>query len=140
MVFKVIPDATTQMAALESGDIDVIFINQPSHKAKLARQDEDVELHETVLNSLIYLGFNNQQSPFDEKLVRQALSHAVDKEQIVELALGGLGMAAFAPLPPTLPGFDASLKDYELGYDPEEGGSAAAGGGLRTDDRRRLAA
>ena len=119
MVFKVIPDATTQMAALESGEIDVIFINQPSHKAKLA-DNPNVELHETVLNSLIYLGFNNNQSPFDEKLVRQALSHAVDKEQIVELALGGLGIAAFAPLPPTLPGFDASLKDFELGYDPEE--------------------
>ncbi len=89
-MFKVIPDATTQLAALESDDIDVIFINQPSHKAKLL-QDEDVELYETVLNSLIYLGFNNQQAPFDERLVRQALSHAVDKDQVVELALGWPG-------------------------------------------------
>lgn len=119
MVFKVIPDATTQLAALESDDVDVIFINQPSHMAKMA-QDENVELHESVLNSLIYLGFNNQRAPYDEVLVRRALSHAVDKQQIVELALGGLGVAAFAPLPPTLQGFDASLQEYELGYDPEE--------------------
>ncbi len=118
MVFKIIPDAATQLAALESGDIDVIFINQPSHLAKL-EADENVEIHETVLNSLIYLGFNYQEPPFTDPLVRQALSHAVDKEQIVDLALGGLGMPAFAPLPPTLPGYDESLQQYEYAYDPE---------------------
>lgn len=119
MVFKVIPDATTQLAALESNEVDVIFINQPSHMDKLS-QDDSVELHETVLNSLIYLGFNNEKAPFDEVLVRRAMSHAVNKEQIVDLALGGLGVEAFSPLPPTLPGFDPSLKEHELAYDPEQ--------------------
>lgn len=119
LVFKTIPDAATQLAALESGDVDVIFITQPSHKAKL-EQNENVEMHETVLNSLIYLGFNYQKAPFDDVLVRHALSHAVNKQQIVDLALGGLGMTAFAPLPPTIPGFDASLQNFELGYDPDE--------------------
>ena len=119
MVFKIIPDAATQIAALEAGDVDVVFINQPSHKAKL-EQDADIEMHETILNSLIYLGFNNQKSPFDDPVVRRALSHAVDKQQIVDLALGGLGMAAFAPLPPTLPGFDPSLQEYEADFNPQE--------------------
>ena len=137
--FKVIPDAATQMAALESNDVDVIFINQPSHMEKV-EQDENVELYETVLNSLIYLGFNYQKPPFDEKLVRQALSHAVDKDQVVELALGGLGVAAYAPLPPTLPGFDESLKEYELGYDPDKAAALLEEAGLRTNERRRLAA
>lgn len=116
LVFKVIPDASTQLAALEAGEVDVIFINQPSHKQKL-EGNPDVVLHETVLNSLIYLGFNTQRALFDEAPVRHALSHAIDKDQIVNLALGGLGQKAFAPLPPTLPGFDPSLQDHELGLD-----------------------
>ncbi len=116
LIFKVIPDATTQLAALETGEVDVMFINQPSQYQQLSA-NPDITLHHTVLNSLIYLGFNCRQAPFDETLVRQALSHAVNKDEIVTLALGGLGEAATAPLPSTLPGYDPSLADYALGLD-----------------------
>lgn len=117
IVFKVIPDAATQLAALEAGEVDVIFINNPDHLTKL-KQDPDIRLEETVLNSLIYLGFNTKQAPFDDPRVRQALAHAINKDEILSLALGGVGIKAFAPLPPTLPGFDPSLAQHELGYDP----------------------
>ena len=119
LVFKVIPEATTQMAALEVGEVDVIFVNQPSHLQKLAANPE-LRTEEMVLNSLVYLGFNSQKGPFAEPLVRQALSHAVDKQQILDIALGGLGQLAYTPLPPTLLGFDPALKQYELGYDPDK--------------------
>lgn len=129
LIFKVIPDVSTQLAALEAGEVDVIFINQPSHKQKL-ENDPYITLHETVLNSLIYLGFNTQAAPFDDVLVRQALAHAINKGEIVTLALGGLGQAAFAPLPPTLPGFDPSLKEYELGFDLERSRALLAEAGF----------
>ncbi len=119
IVFKVIPDATTQLAALQAGEVDAIFINEPDHRAKL-QKDPSVRLEDTVLNSLIYLGFNCRKAPFTDVRVRQALSYAVNKEDIVKIALGGIGMAASAPLPPTLPGYDPSLKAYELGYDPKK--------------------
>jgi peptide/nickel transport system substrate-binding protein len=132
-VYKVIPDATTQLAALQAGEVDVLFINQPSHRLKL-EEDESVQLEDALLNSLIYLGFNCQKPPFDEVLVRQALSHAVNKEEIVSVALGGLGQEAFAPLPPTLPGFDASLKEHELGYDPQKAQELLTEAGFRQKD------
>lgn len=119
LVYKVIPDATTQVAALQAGEVNTVFINQPSHKLKL-EQDDSVRLEEALMSDLIYLGFNAQKPPFDEVPVRQALSHAVNKEEIVSVALGGLGKAAYAPLPPGLQGFDPALKEFELGYDPEK--------------------
>jgi ABC-type transport system substrate-binding protein len=122
------------VAALQAGEVNVLFINQPSHKAKL-EQDEAVELEDALMSDLIYLGFNAQKPPFDEALVRQALSHAVNKDEIVNVALGGLGRAAFAPLPPGLPGFDESLKDYEQGYDPEKAQALLTEAGFeRADD------
>jgi peptide/nickel transport system substrate-binding protein len=133
LVYKVVPDAATQVAALKAGEVDVVFINQPSHVQSL-QDEEAVELEEALINSLIYLGFNAQKSPFDEVLVRQALAHAVNKDEIVDVALGGLGQTAFAPLPPTLPGFDPGLKEYELGYDPERSEELLAEAGFQQTD------
>lgn len=118
VAFRIIPDATMQLTALAAGEVDVVFINRPEHRAQLEHNTEIV-LEEAVLNSLIYLGFNCAKAPLDEVTVRQALAHAVDKQEIVDLALGGMGERAFAPLPPTLQGFDPSLRDHELGHDPE---------------------
>ncbi len=119
LVFKVIPDVSQQVTALQAGEVDVLFVNQTSHVAKL-EAEPNVELVETTLNSLVYLGFNLSKAPFDDVRVRQALSHAVNKDELVQVALGGIGEPAFAPLAPTLPGFDAALKEHELGFDPEK--------------------
>jgi peptide/nickel transport system substrate-binding protein len=118
VVFRVIPDPVSQINAFENNEVDVLFVNNPGHLGRL-RQNPDVELVENILNSLVYLGFNTSRPPFDDVKVRQALAHAVNKQEIVELALGGIGEPAFAPLAPTLPGHDPSLKDFELAYDPE---------------------
>jgi peptide/nickel transport system substrate-binding protein len=133
LVYKVIPDATTQVAALQAGEVNVVFINQPSHVSKL-ESDESVELEKALMNDLIYLGFNSQKPPFDEVLVRQALSHAVNKDEIVEVGLGGLGETAFAPLPPQLPGFDPILQQYELGYNPDKAQQLLAEAGFEKRD------
>jgi ABC-type transport system substrate-binding protein len=126
---KVIPDASTQLAALQAGEVDLIFVNAPDHIEKL-KADPSVELIETRLNSLIYLGFNCAKAPLDEVKVRQALSHAVNKEEILAAALGGTGQVAFAPMAPTLPGFDPSLQQYELGYDPARASALLAKAGF----------
>jgi len=118
-LFKVIPDASTQLAAFETGETDIIFVNQPSHLAKL-EQMEDVELTEVAINSLIYLGFNAGQSPLDDATMRQALSHGVNKQEILDTALGGIGKLACSPLASTLPGYDPSLCDGELSFDPAQ--------------------
>lgn len=117
-VFKVIPDAATQLTALQAGEVDVVFVNQPDHIERL-EADPNVDLYPVSLNSLVYLGFNNQQAPLDELTVRQALSHVLNKPEIVTLALGGNGDPAYAPMSPTLPGFDVSLQELEMSYDLE---------------------
>jgi peptide/nickel transport system substrate-binding protein len=118
---------------MEAGEVDVLFVNQPGHIVKL-QEAAGVILEEVTLNSLIYLGFNCKQPPLDDVKVRRALSHAVNKAEIVEAALGGLGEEAFAPLAPTLPGFDPSLKGYEAEYDPEKAKSLLTEAGFSQDE------
>ena len=146
LVFKIIPDIAQQVTAFQAGEVDVLFINQTSHVAKL-QQDPNTEMVETTLNSLIYLGFNVKKPPFDDVRVRQAISHAVNKDELVKVALGGIGEPAFAPLAPTLPGFDPSLKSAELGFDLEkskalfaEAGFSQGGDGVWAKDGQPLTA
>lgn len=129
LVFKIIPDAAQQVAAFQAGEIDMIFINQPSH-LKTLQSDPNAEVVDTTLNSIVYLGFNVKKPPFDDVRVRQALSHAVNKQEIVDIALGGIGQPIFAPIAPTLPGYDASLKSYELGFDLDKAKSLLAEAGF----------
>jgi peptide/nickel transport system substrate-binding protein len=91
-------------------------------------------VHEAVLNSLVYLGFNTAKPPYDSPQVRQALSHAIDKGQILDVALGGVGQVADAPLAPTLQGYDPGLKEYALGFDLPKSQELLAAAGLTKGD------
>ncbi|HMQ30036.1 MAG TPA: ABC transporter substrate-binding protein [Chloroflexaceae bacterium] len=117
VVFKVVPDAATQLAAFQAGEVDLMFLNQPDHITRM-RGDANVVLEPVNFNGLAYLGFNCARAPFDDARVRQALAHAIDKVALVEAALGGEGAPAFAPMATTLLGFDAALQAGELAYDP----------------------
>jgi len=119
LVFKILPDAAQQVAAFQAGELDMLFVNQPGH-LKTLQADPNAEILETTLNSIVYMGFNMKKPPFDDLRVRQAISHAVNKEDIVNIALGGIGQPIFAPIAPSISGFDASLKSYELGFDLEK--------------------
>lgn len=134
LVFKVIPDASTQLTAFQTGEVDILFINQPS-QIEVLEQDAEAHMVETTLNSLIYLGFNVKAAPFDDERVRTALAHAVDKKELVDLALGGIGSPAFSPLAPTLPGFDPTLQSSTPAYDLSAAErSLSEAGYVRQDD------
>lgn len=116
LVFKIVPDSSTQMSALQAGDVDAIFVTEPS-QLTLAQADKSLKIDPINLDSLIYLGYNCAKPPYDDPKVRQALSYAVDKGDIVKTALGGLGIQAGTPLPPGLLGYDKSLESYGQSYD-----------------------
>ncbi|HEX9017265.1 MAG TPA: ABC transporter substrate-binding protein [Chloroflexota bacterium] len=117
VVLKVVPDASTQMAALQAGDVDMIFVTEPSQLTQ-AQADTSLHIEPINLDSLIYLGFNCAKAPYDDVKVRQALAYAVNKPDVVKTALGGLGIEAGTPLPPGLLGYDKSLASSGQGYDP----------------------
>ncbi len=144
LVFKIVPDASTQMSALQTGDVDAIFVTEPSQLTQ-ARAERGLKVEEINLDSLIYLGYNCAKAPYDDARVRQALSHAINKNDIVNTALGGLGMVAGTPLPPGLLGYDQSLRSYGQGYDPakakavlSEAGFTQGSDGVWQKDGRKL--
>ena len=68
--------------------------------------------------SIWYVGFNSKIPPFDDVKVRQAFTHAVNKDQIIEVILKNLVERGDGVLPPGMPGFNPNLRG--LNYDAEK--------------------
>jgi peptide/nickel transport system substrate-binding protein/oligopeptide transport system substrate-binding protein len=67
---------------------------------------------------LLYIGFNNQRKPFNDKRVRQAFNYAVNKDAIVREITKMGSLTATGVLPPGMPGHDPDLQGYY--YNPEK--------------------
>lgn len=111
VIVRTIPDNSARLTALQAGELDFMEGVNPDD---LATVEGNAELQKIVRPSFNvgYVGFNFQKKPFDNKLVRQALNHAVNKEAIVQAFFAGLAEPAKNPMPPTLWGYNDEIQDY----------------------------
>lgn len=82
------------------------------------KEDKNITLLEKPGLNVGYISFNVQKKPLDNVKVRQALTYAVNKGDIIDAVHQGAGQAAKNLIPPTLWGFNDDMKDYS--YDPEK--------------------
>jgi peptide/nickel transport system substrate-binding protein len=89
-VLYFVPDSMTRAMQLEGGDVDIARGLPQSEIAGL-KENSNLEIlsMETMRENLLYV--NTKKAPFDDITVRQALSYAIDRQQIVDTALEGVG-------------------------------------------------
>jgi oligopeptide transport system substrate-binding protein len=83
-------------------------------------------LHKPTL-SFLYVGFNTQIKPFDDKRVRQAFNYAVDREAIVQTITKMGSITATGTLPPGMAGHNPDLEGYHHNLDTAKRLLAEAG-------------
>ena len=91
VTFRFIPDPNATLAALKAGDIDAsLFGLGPEHVADIKKDGRfEVIVGETT-NDVI-MAMNNSRKPFTDARVRRAVTHAINKPDVVKLAMFGLG-------------------------------------------------
>ncbi len=94
IVFLAIPEAATRIEALKSGDIDLVF-NLDAQSVASVEGNANTTVLRASTSAYIGMDMNNTIPPFDNKLVRQAMQAAMDREKINQAALLGLGLPAF---------------------------------------------
>ena len=115
---KVVADASTSVVSFETGELDFLSIYELSSYAGLAENDAyDSTLCPTLHTA--YIAMNEDVEPFDNKVLRQALSYAVDYDSVIQVAYEGLAKRAYALMGENCFGADFSdCVKYE--YDPEK--------------------
>jgi peptide/nickel transport system substrate-binding protein len=113
--FLGVPEGTTRMALVETGQAHVAVRVPPQDIARL-QANPNVIVNHTPSVRTIYIYFNNTMRPFTDVRVRQAINYAVNKEEIVEFVLGGTARVSDAPVSPGVFGY-TPVGAYE--YNPE---------------------
>ena len=119
ITFSFATEESTQVANLQSGIVDMHGWLPISRVAEL-RQNPRFRLHDTGEGTLGWLGvlLNTARSPLDNKKLRQAIAHGIDKAAIHKSVFAGLGTPDNGYLPT---GHWAHVPDAELGgyrFDP----------------------
>lgn len=121
-----IPDSETRMNSFRAGELD--FINDiPPRRVEDVESNSDHEYLERFPKSLVYLGMNCDEEPFDDLDARLALDYAIDKEELVEATLYGNGMTTASPAAPDSQWEHPSVEPRPQDFDKAQEHLEAAG-------------
>ncbi len=132
LIFRIIPDEQTQVAALQTGEVDFLpnipgasvptFQDNPEFTVSIAEQD-----------SLFQMFFNLDNPKFQDVRVRQALMMAIDRQAVVDIVRQGYGVVHNSHFDHVVPFYrQDKLGGYD--YDPERAGALLDEAGITDSD------
>ena len=116
VTFRVVPEDLTRIGELETGAAHIIHPVSPSDTGRVEETD-GINLYEQESLSLAYIGFNMEEGPLADQQVRQALSMAINKDDIILGVMDGTAEPAVGPIGPQVFGYSDQVDP--LPYDPE---------------------
>lgn len=119
-VYRFIPDPATMFLELQAGGIDIMGLT-PIQYTKQTETDffkKNYQKFRYPVFAYTYLGFNLKYPLFKDKRVRKAIAYAIDKSEIVDVVLFGLGKPATGPYVPDTWPYNPDVKKYD--YNPEK--------------------
>ncbi|EZH67443.1 hypothetical protein DH09_05810 [Bacillaceae bacterium JMAK1] len=117
VTFRVIPEQLTRIGMLENNEAHVAASIEPVNTTAVeSMPNADLQIQDGL--RVDYIGFNTQSEPFDDVRVRQAITHAINTEDIITGLYEGYGMHAKGPVSPLVFGFAEGAEP--LDYDVEQ--------------------
>jgi len=111
VVFKTVPEDTTRVAMVETGEAQVAE-QLPVTEIDRVKSSSTMTLGRFDAFATDHIGFNVTKKPFDDVRVRQAIAYAIDREAIVKGVYNGVGKVSNSSLGPKVIGFSSNIKGY----------------------------
>ncbi len=121
VVFNIIPDQGTAIAALKSEEIDVaaqIDVKDFSEIRKDSAMQQLYNFYTPAAFQLFYIGINTQNPKLNDKKVRRALAHTLDMDAIIRDLYSGMAMRVSGPFHPDKSYYNKNLTP--IPYDIEK--------------------
>lgn len=116
VVFKFTKENSVRASDLMTGGTDIIDGVDPNDIAKL--KSSNMKIYQEDGMNINYMAFNCSRAPFNDPKLREAISHAIDRDELVKFLYQGYASVANSPLPSFIPGYDKTVQPYN--YDVEK--------------------
>ncbi|WP_028575458.1 peptide-binding protein [Desulfonatronovibrio hydrogenovorans] len=135
VVYRIVPDLATMFLELKSGNLDMMNLTPQQHLFQTVDDywQRNFQKFSYLTSGYTYLGYNLRHPFFSSTRVRQALVHAIDKDEIVRGVLLGEGVPTIGPYMPGTWVYNDQIKDYP--YDPQKALDILAEEGWTMNDR-----
>lgn len=135
VIYRIIPDSATMFLELLAGNIDFMGVTpfQYLRQTGTPAFKKAYRKYKYLSFSYTYLGYNLLNPKFRDKRVRQAISYAIDKDEVIEGVLFGLGMVATGPYKPGTWQHNPQIKPYP--FDPVKAKALLAEAGWQDRDQ-----
>jgi len=110
---RIIPDTATQFLELSAGHLDMMGLTPMQYSRQFPTNPDLTSNYQRYKNlgfGYTYMGFNLKHKPFDDPRVREAIAYAIDRQEIVDGVLLGLGEIIATPYKPGTYWVNESIK------------------------------
>lgn len=127
LIFKTIPESISRTVALETGEVDIAYDLAATDFATVEANPK-LKMATTTSGTVWYVGANVKDPILSKKEVRQAMAHAINKQDFITLTFNGNAAdASNTMMSPYLMGYAPNLVTYD--YDVEKGKALLAEAG-----------
>ncbi|MDD5107061.1 MAG: peptide-binding protein [Desulfuromonadaceae bacterium] len=118
-IYRIIPDSSTMYMELKTGAIDLMSLTPVQYARQTASQEftSGFNKYRYPSSSYLYMGYNLRHPLFKDKRIRQAITAAINKDELIQGVLFGMGQKAHGPIVPGRWAYNAAVKDIE--YNPK---------------------
>ena len=112
IVVKSIPEDMSRIAALETGEVDIIT-GVPPISAQTIEDNKKLSLISEPTTATEHVTFNVEKEPFKNKDFRLAINYAINKQSIIDSIFLGKGKVANSIVNPKVFGYYENIEGFE---------------------------
>ena len=106
VIFRFIADQNAALAALQAGDVDVVAgVGLGPESVEVVRRSPSLQVIVGESTSDVILALNNSRKPYSDVRVRRAITHAINKDEVLKGAMFGFGRVLGTNIDPLNPYF-----------------------------------